>query len=227
MEAGKRTLPIERSKVAVVALNTELVTPLRPRGSFLRLILRDGSRLSLASAEAGADRPLTGTTLFKAPVAVGVDDLVSLYIMEGPAVYISDMKPIRIEYKFFGTAAWPYVPDGSVAHRSLRVGDSTYDKGLGTHSETRLSYDLNRRYRRFEAVVGLDSQTGRRGSVRVKVLVDGKPQDVGGESLTARSAPLPVRVDVNGARELTLIVEFGAGGPVQDHVNWADARLIK
>ena len=42
-----------------------------------------------------------------------------------------------------------------------------------------------------------------------------------------RGGPLPVRVDVTGAKELTLAVEFGQGGDVEDHVNWADARLIR
>jgi hypothetical protein len=58
--------------------------------------------------------------------------------------------------------------------------------------------------------------------------VDGKPHEVGdGEELTARGGPRPVRADVTGARELTLVVEFGARGGVQGHVDWADARLIK
>ena len=36
-----------------------------------------------------------------------------------------------------------------------------------------------------------------------------------------------VRVDVSGANELTLEVDFGPTGGVQADVNWADARLIK
>ena len=38
---------------------------------------------------------------------------------------------------------------------------------------------------------------------------------------------VPVRVAVKGAKEATLVVEFGRGGDVGDHVNWADARLVK
>jgi hypothetical protein len=27
--------------------------------------------------------------------------------------------------------------------------------------------------------------------------------------------------------EITLVVEFGPGGDIRDHVDWADARVIK
>ena len=64
--------------------------------------------------------------------------------------------------------------------------------------------------------------------MRLRVLVDGKERDLGfkGE-LTWRTGPLRLRLDVSKAKELTLGVDFGAGGDVGDHVNWADARLIK
>ena len=96
------------------------------------------------------------------------------------------------------------------------------------HAEARLTYDLGGHYRRFEAVVGLDARTGKRGRVRVEVLVDGKARDLGrpGE-LTEADGPLRVRLNVRGARELTLAVRFGRRGDVQAHVNWADARLVK
>jgi hypothetical protein len=58
--------------------------------------------------------------------------------------------------------------------------------------------------------------------------VDGKEPDLGwNKELTAKDAPLPVRIDVRKARELTLLVRFGSFGDVEAHVNWADARLIR
>ena len=63
-----------------------------------------------------------------------------------------------------------------MAGYDLRLAGSTYDKGIGLHSESRLTYALNRNYQWFESLVGLDDQTGRRGSVLIEVLVDGKPQ---------------------------------------------------
>ena len=60
------------------------------------------------------------------------------------------------------------------------------------------------------------------------MLVDGKEQDLGlaGE-LRHATGPLRVQVDVRGGRELTLVVDYGAGADVGDHVNWAQARIVR
>ena len=45
--------------------------------------------------------------------------------------------------------------------------------------------------------------------------------------LTAKNGPVRLQADVSGVKELTLEVDVGRGGNVQDHVNWAEARVIK
>jgi hypothetical protein len=228
LEVNRKELSVERGKVAAVALNTELTTTLKPKAAYARLVLRDGTRLSLASAACADGKTLSGETLFKAAVSFPVEDVVALAVQGGPAVYLSELKAKKFEHTPYLSASWPYVLDGSVDGRDLRLGGSTFDRGVGLHTESRLTYDLAGRYRRFEALVGLDDKAGKGGSARVRVRVDGKPQDVGSDKdITARTGPLPVRVDVTGAKELTLVVEFGERGGVRGHVNWADARLIK
>jgi hypothetical protein len=227
LDSDEKKLQIDRNKVAAIALNTELATMLRPPGRYGRVILRDGCRLSLASAQWSAGKTLSGVTLFRKPVILTAEDVVAIYVFQGAAVYLSDLKPRETAYNFYGSETWPFVADGTVDRRDLCLGGSTYDKGLGMHSETRLTYDLGGRYQRFEALVGLDPRTGQRGSVRLRVLVDGQDRIPGSLELTGQTLPTPLRIDVSKARVLTLMVEFGNGGPVQDHVNWADARLIR
>ncbi len=228
LEVNRKPLTVERAKVAAIALNTELSTALKPKGAFGRLVLRDGTRLSLASAACADGQTLVGTTLFKAEVRFPLDDVIALAIEGGPAVYVSELKAGKFEHTPYLGAAWPYVLDGSVDRRDLRLGGNTFDRGIGMHTESRLTYDLGGRYRRFEALVGLDDQTGKGGSARVRVLVDGKPVDLGSDTdLASRHEPLAVRVDVSKAKELTLIAEFGERGGVRGHVNWSNARLIK
>ncbi len=227
LEVNRKELTVERAKVAVVALNTELSTTLKPKTAYGRLVLRDGTRLSLASATCADGRTLIGDTLFKTGVSFSLEDVVALGIEGGPAVYLSELKVRKFEHNPYLGAAWPYVLDGSVDRRDLRLGGNTFDRGIGLHTESRLTYDLGGHYRRFEALVGLDDQTGKGGSGRIRVLVDGKPKDLGDTELAGRSEPVAVRVDVTGAKELTLVAEFGERGGVRGHVNWANARLIK
>jgi NPCBM/NEW2 domain len=227
LEVNRKELTVERSKAAVVALNTELSTTLKPKTAYGRLVLRDGTRLSLASATCADGQMLLGDTLFKTGVSFPLEEVVSLSIEGGPAVYLSELKVRKYEHNPYLGAPWPYVLNGSVDRRDLRLGGSTFDRGVGLHTESRLTYDLGGRYHRFEALVGLDDQTGKGGSARIQVLVDGKPKDLGNTELTGRSEPLAIRVDVTGAKELTIVADFGERGGVRGHVNWANARLIK
>jgi hypothetical protein len=154
-------------------------------------------------------------------------DVAALDLRQGTAVYLSDLEPRDYKHKPYLGVSWPYAKDAGVSGRPIVLAGSTYDKGLGTHSECLLTYDLGGKYRRFEAWVGLDGQVGRRGRAFVRVLVDGEERGQGGRERTAQDPPLSLRVDVRGARELTLVVGFARFGDVQAHVDWADARLIK
>ena len=86
---------------------------------------------------------------------------------------------------------------------------------------------LDGRFRRFETLAGLDARTGTRGDALLAISVDGKEVELpGGGRLTNSGAPLPLKIDVSGAKELKIVVREGNGGIVQDQVNLADARLI-
>jgi hypothetical protein len=79
---------------------------------------------------------------------------------------------------------------------------------------------------RFEAHVGIDDSTGRRGSVIFRVLVDGQERFTS-PILRGGDAPVPVSVDVRGAKKLELIVDYADRGDVLDHADWLDARLTQ
>ncbi len=228
LEVGSKQVDIERGRVAVLALNTELLLPARAPSPVARVVLRDGGRWTLAAAAWSPGGPVLAQSVFKFRVPLPLEDIVALTVGQGAAEYLSEIKAKKTEVHSYGSEVWPVVADGNVDGLDLRLGEDVYDRGIGVHSETRLSYDLGGRYSRFEALVGLDPRSGRKGSVRIGVLVDGK--DRGGlekEDLTLAKGPVRLSVDLKGVRELTLVVGFGEGGPVQDHVNWADARLIR
>ncbi len=233
VEVDKKRVTVELNRVAAVVLSSELADRNRPRGVYARLALftpgrADGTRLSLTKASCTDGDTLTCTTTFGATVSVPLRRVAALDVFQGKAVYLSDLKPAKYESESFLDVRWPLVADGSASGRELRLGDGVYDKGLGMHPRSRVTYRLDGGYQRFEAVVGLDPHAGRDGSARVRVLADDKPLDIGPDrELTARDAPLTIATNVTGVKELTLIVDFGRRGDVQAHVNWVDARLVK
>ena len=140
VEIERRETIVDRSKAAYVALNSELAGNLRPKGIYARLTLADGSRLSLASAELDGTA-LVGRTLFGADFRVPLDQVVALYLRQGRAVYLSDLDPQSYEHTPWSRELkWPFVRDGSVGGRDLTLGGSTFDKGLGMHCHSEITF---------------------------------------------------------------------------------------
>jgi hypothetical protein len=232
VEVGKKKSSARLSQVAAFALSTDLADKLPAKGPHARLVLAPddrspGGRLTLVSASCDG-KTFRGRTPFGAHVRVPLARVSALDVSGPNAVYLSDLKPAKYEYLPYLDEKWPWAADCAVTGRDLRLGGSTYDKGLGVHAHCRLTYSLGGAFRRFEALVGLDDLEGRKGSVRIKVLGDGKvlTEEPPAER-THADGPARIRVSVEGVKELTLEVESASGGNVQDVVDWADARLVK
>jgi hypothetical protein len=221
---------IALTEVAALAFNPSLARIRKPKGPYAHLVLRNGMRVDITSPIADRET-IRGRTLFGQAVEFPLTDLVALSVYQGKAAYLSDLKPKKVEQAGYLGTAWPFASDRTVRGRPLRLntaaGKETFDKGLGTHPQTTLVYDIAGKYSRFEALVGLDAETGRRGQASVRVLVDGKEQTLPTlQRLTAGQAAR-VRLDIGGAKELTLVVDFAPTGGAWGDVNWADARVLE
>jgi hypothetical protein len=229
VEIDRKPIEVKIDKVAAIALSTDGVDRLKQKGVYARVVLIDGTRLSLSTATCDGVT-LQGTTVFGASVRVPLAQIASLDLIQGAAVYLSELKPAKFEQtSYLGDGVkWPLTTDAAVTGCDLRLNGSVYDRGVGMHSRSRATYSLDAKYRRFEALVGLDDETGREGALRIHVLADGKPLDLDKDGeVTKKSGPLAISVRLEGVKELTLEVDFGSRGDVQGHVDWADARLIK
>jgi hypothetical protein len=221
---------VGRKELAAVVLNPALARGRKPKGPYARVVLSDGSRLDL-DTPALADDTLTGETLFGQRVELRLDAVLALQVLQGKATYLSDLKPSKVEQAGFLQVTWPWAADRTTDGAGLLLdmgGSATfYDKGLGTRPRSVLTYELAGKYQRFEATVGRPAGGGR-GTPLIRVLVDGKPR-LGGSGADQSSAvrlPATLRIDVSGAKELVLEVDFAPGGGGSE-VLWGDARLIE
>jgi hypothetical protein len=98
-------------------------------------------------------------------------------------------------------------------------------KGIGMHSAARLAYNLDQPYKRFQAELAMDDSAGG-GSVRFRVFVDGQEKFTG-ETIRGGMKPAPISVDLSGAKQLDLVVDYADRADVLDHADWLSARLIK
>lgn len=228
VEANKKVTSVRWGQVSAIALSTELLDRLRPKGAHARVILTGaGGRLTVTSASCDGTT-FEGRTAFGAELSVPLDQVAGLEMFGDNVVSLSDLTPAKYEYSPFLDERWAWSADSTVTGGNLRLGGSTYDRGVGLHAGSRATYALGGKYRAFEALVGLDDRDGKRGRVKLRVLVDGKPAELGkGDVLTHADGALAVRVEVDGAKELTLEVSSAERGPVQGVVNWVNARLLR
>ena len=94
------------------------------------------------------------------------------------------------------------------------------------HSRCVLTYDLGGRYSTFEALVGFDDAAKGRGRVDCRVFADGK-EIYANPDLRASAPPVKLKLPVDGAEQLRLMVDFGRGQDTGDRVIWANARLYR
>jgi hypothetical protein len=226
--AGKR-VETPWSKLAGVAWSTERSVRPRAKKLYARAVLTGGSRVSLQDWHFDEKtRRFSGKTLLGVSLDWSEDHLLDLEVRQDRVTILSDLMPARYEHRPYLGASWPLVKDAAVTGQPLRLRANTYEKGLGCHAACRITYKLDGQYTRFDALVGLDELSARRGRARLALELDGKRVDFNeAKDLTAKDAPVLVRQDVDKVRELTLIVDNGAFGDVQAHVNWVNARLIR
>lgn len=141
-------------------------------------------------------------------------------------IYLSDLEPAELPINGWG----PYERDRANGEQGAGDGGPImlrglgYEKGLGVHARSVLSYDLGGYASRFRAIVGIDDSVGSTAaSVAFRVLVDGVERFNAGP-LGRASDPVVVDLDVAGVQRLTLEVD-PLGSPNSDHADWADAHL--
>lgn len=224
---GKNSIP--RAGVRGIAFNPELMNNERMKGEGALLSLLDGSRFRIQNLKLGPgslDR-LECRTSFGARLDVPILTIDSLRFLGGCAKYLSELEPAAYRFEPFFDYEWPLRRDRTVRGGPLRLRGTEYPRGLGLHSQSEVTYPLNGAYRRFQATLGIDDDTQGKGSAIFEVLVDGKSV-YQSDNLTGASQPVLLdRIDVTGAKLLTLRVGFGALADIQDHANWCDALLVK
>jgi alpha-galactosidase len=112
--------------------------------------------------------------------------------------------------------------------KPLRLGDREHTRGLYCHAASRIVVRLPEPGATFTALAGIDRNQltiGGRGSVEFAVRAGGEERFRSGV-LREGMPPVPVRVDLAGAREFLLLVDETPDGIACDQSDWAEAKVI-
>jgi hypothetical protein len=217
-----RTLPLGQVEGWVMAARPD---PRPPDGLRARASLFGG--LAVSGVWKNLD---TQTWTFEAPwgqvLKVPAAEVQDVRFRGGAMTYLCDLDPSRVEETPFFGHRMPWRRDVGLLGDPLRIGGQTYEHGVAVHSRSRLTYDLNGRYERFEAVLGFDDAARGKGRVDCRVLADGK-EIFARSDLRADEPPVRLSLAVAGAEQLRLEVDFGRDQDSGDRVIWAHPRLFR
>ena len=156
-------------------------------------------------------------------------------VVKTRAISVVDMNDYNYltDYDWKSTQNTYAVPkkDISASAKALRLTDEdgnevSFERGIGAHATSTIIYDLtDKDYAYFSSYVGVDREMFNSvGSVSFQVYVDGEKK-FDSELMSSRDAMKYLEVDINGAKELKLVVTDGGNGNGSDHATWGDAKL--
>jgi hypothetical protein len=181
-----------------------------------------------------ADGKLVFLTQSKQKFWVPVDQITRLDFTAGKIAYLSDLEPESVEWTpliDFGKAgtslAEYYAPrkDQSREQKPISLDGKQYAKGLALYSRTAMTYRLPAGSTRFKAVAGIDDAVGDGGHVRLQISADDKK--LFDAPIAGKDGPTSIDLDVAGARRLSILVDYGDDLDAADHLDLADARIVK
>jgi hypothetical protein len=188
------------------------------------------------------DGRLTTTTAWEQQVSIEWSRIIQIDLSRGRIHYLSDLDPIsenfsgldpegdifaglvapEIASQLYGPARDRTIESGS----PLRLRGVTYPRGLCIHSRTELVYALDRKYKSFEAIAGVDDEVAFNLDRKVLLVVSGDGQELLRHTFGTQDDPKPISLPVTGIRTLTILVDFADGNSQCDWLDLADAKLI-
>ncbi len=108
---------------------------------------------------------------------------------------------------------------------AITLNGVTYAKGLGVHAVSDVRVTIPAGCTTFNAVIGVDDETGANGTVTFQVFGDSTSLYTS-PVMNGTQAGVPIQVSLTGRSQLRLVVNNGGDNLNYDHADWADARFV-
>jgi NPCBM/NEW2 domain len=220
-QENEREIPLAVAGALVLAASQP---PSTPREKLAAVYGRDGSRLvgewrSLTPDSVTFDTPSLGAAI------VPVDSVAMVDGLWGRSVFVSGLEPVVVvEGGWFGTH-FPWRRDAGISGQPLTLRGRVFERGLGVHSRSSLTYALDKKFSLLTGIVGLDDDGGRLG--RVQFVVRGDGRELFRAPMSGSGSPKPLRITLAGVDRMELLVDFARDEDTGDRADWANLRLVR
>lgn len=217
---------VDLTGVQVVRMNAELGSFPPIKGPRMLLTLQDGSWLTLRQGTLDGEL-MKGKTAFGAEIELPITEVLEIRWLGRRAVWLSEIVEEKYEFQPWFSLMWPLQKNASVVGKELQLQSRNYPLGLGVHSRSVVTYQLDKEYETFQVTAGLDASASAQGSAVFQVAVDGKIVQQT-KPLGANSSPESIGpIDVSNSSQLTLTVDYGPRLDISDYGNWCDPVLVR
>jgi hypothetical protein len=183
----------------------------------------DGSRFVCDSIR--TDGTTFRVKVFGAEASLPSSSMLQFEQVNGAVTWLSDLMPVTSEHTpYFGVAMPPRM-DRGVTGGPVRIGNRSYDRVIGVRSRSVLVFALDGEFKRFRTAFAIDGNLPL-ANVDVRILADDK-ELFARKGVRAGEAVTPLVLPVEGARQLTLEVDYGENFDVQDRLVWIEPALLR
>ncbi len=173
-------------------------------------------------------RPLTPALVFLIPALIFFLFLLkaNLPLFTRTPVFLTALTPIvsRQDYGSLQINRSLNSSSGIKSWNRLSVQYVFYRYGMGTHTNSLQEFDINRRFARFSADYGIDTEAGPKGSAVFELYGDGKLL-WRSDKITRFDLPRHTEVDITGVKLLSLVTTDAGDGNTDDHTDWLRPTL--
>jgi len=226
-----------KSKTIGLAKTTAIVLadlkPTAPKGTMTTIETVGGSKFQGVIAGL-ANQELSVLLSASAKIVVPLDLVKRIEVQSDNLVYLSSLVPRSVEQKTIFAFQRTWQADASIEGNPISLAFNLaggnrkvkqFAKGLGMQSWSRIEFANEKEFTRFQATVGIDTETRGRGDCSVKVMSDGI--SLWSQRVKAVDEPVEVDIDITGMKKIALIIDPGEDFDLGDHVDWANARFVK
>lgn len=218
---------LDRQRVRWVRLDRDLQTFPDVKSPSWRIWLTDGSRITATDCKPGDNLNVRLTLPVGGAFALPWHEIARLQRFAENVVPLSSRAPRAMSYKPYLSGERTLRRDCNVLGSPLVVRGQEAAVGLGMASAMSATYRIEPEDQEFRAQVGLDDSAEGRGSARFRIVLDGRTvwesDEITGQMPLVRCPA----VSLAGAKELTLLVDYGNSGDVGDHADWCDAVIVR
>lgn len=153
------------------------------------------------------------------------DRIASIQVLGGRIVWLTEIDPSKEEHATLLGTQWPLQINRNVTGGPLKVARQTFERGLGVHTRSVLTYDLDGSFTTLSLRAGLDDSAAPYGQAKLSILMDGKT--LWQTTMKAGQITEPLKLTITDGHRLELHAEPAETLDVLGRVDWLDAVLLR